>query len=503
MGSTEQSSNLKFKTVLVTGVTGYIGGRLVPRLLAAGYHVRVLVRGDKDRLANRAWSDEVEIVTGNVLEAETLPAAMQGIDVAYYFIHSMSGSNEFGERDRQAAHNFGQAAANASVNRIIYLGGLGAEDAELSEHLRSRHETGNVLRESGLPVTEFRAAIVVGSGSVSFEMIRHLTERVPLMICPSWVYTKVQPIAVFDLLDYLVAALKTPSSIGEIIEIGGSEVLTYGAMMLEYAQVRGLRRKLLPIPLLTPHLSSLWVHLVTPIPAKIAQPLIRGLRNEVIVRNDKSKQLFPEIQPATYRAAVERALRRIREGDVETVWFDAISSSQGDQTLSNFVDEQGMFIENREIHVNASSENIYRAFTSIGGDQGWPPHTWLWQLRGILDRMVGGIGLRRGRRHPSDLRMGDALDFWRVEDIELVHFLLLRAEMKVPGGAWLRFVTKPCEEGGAYLRQTAFFAPKGLWGFLYWYSVYPLHGLVFSGMINNIAQRAENLAKLPLESDSE
>jgi hypothetical protein len=378
---------------------------------------------------------------------------------------------------------------------------LGAEGAELSEHLRSRQETGDILRESDLPVTEFRAAIVVGSGSVSFEMIRHLTERVPIMICPSWVYTKVQPIAIFDLLDYLVAALETPSSAGKIIEIGGSEVLTYGDMMLEYAQERGLRRKLLPVPLLTPYLSSLWVHLVTPIPAKIAQPLIKGLRNEVIVRDDSAKHLFPEIQPTTYRIAVKRALRRIREGDVETVWFDATSSSQGDRRLNNFVEEQGMFIEKRETYVNASSDNTYRAFTSLGGDQGWPPHTWLWQLRGIIDRLLGGIGLRRGRRHPNDLRKGDALDFWRVEDIEVGHFLLLRAEMKVPGRAWLRFVTKPCENGGAYLTQTAFFAPKGLWGLLYWYSVYPLHGLVFPGMLHNIAQRAENLIELPVGND--
>lgn len=488
-------SDRAIQTVLVTGATGYIGGRLIPSLLEQGYQVRVLVRGDGKRLEGRSWADSVEIISGDVLKPETLPAAMTGVDAAYYLIHSMSGSEKFSSRDRKAAKNFGEAAADARVDRIIYLGGLGDEDSNLSEHLRSRQETGEVLRESGVSVTEFRAAIVVGSGSVSFEMIRHLTERIPIMICPKWVYTKVQPIAVSDLLHYLTSALEVPQSRDEIIEIGGADVLSYGEMMLEYARERELWRKLVPVPLLTPYLSSRWVHLVTPIPAKIAQPLIRGLRNEVVVRDDKARRLFPHVQPMDYRSAVKQALRRIREGDVETVWSDAMSSSQRDRSPNTFMEEQGMLIERRNRLVNASPDCTYRAFASLGGERGWPPHTWLWKLRGILDRLVGGSGLRRGRRHPYNLRRGDALDFWRVEDVQPGRCLLLRAEMKVPGRAWLRFVAVPCENGGAHLTQTAFFAPKGLWGLLYWYGVYPLHGIVFPGMINDIAKHAEELSR--------
>lgn len=490
--SNADSLNTPPKAVLVTGVTGYIGGRLIPKLLEKEYRVRVLLRGDKDRLQGRPWLEDVDVVIGDVFQPETLSAAMEGIDAAYYLIHSMGGHKEFGERDRQAAQNFGEAAVEAGVSRLIYLGGLGKEGSNLSEHLRSRHETGDVLRESGVPVTEFRAAIVVGSGSVSFEMIRHLTERIPLMICPKWVYTKVQPIAIFDLLDYLTAALEKPESSGRIIEIGGSSVMTYGDMMLEYARERKLNRKLIPVPFLTPHLSSLWVHLVTPIPAKIAQPLIRGLRSEVIVTDDIAQQLFPEIEPADYRTAVKRALLRIRNGEIETVWHDAFSSSQGDKTPNAFVEEQGLLIEQRERLTDASVESVYRAFATLGGAQGWPPFTWLWQIRGIMDRLVGGSGLRRGRRHPYNLREGDAVDFWRVEDVNVGKRLLLRAEMKVPGRAWLRFVTEPSEDGRTKVTQTALFAPKGFWGLLYWYGVYPLHCIVFPGMINNIVKRAEN-----------
>lgn len=483
------------QTVLVTGVTGYIGGRLIPYLLKAGHNVRVLVRGSKERLADRSWFSQVEVVVADVLKPETLSPAMQDIDLAYYMVHSMRGNQSFHERDRTAAHNFGNAARDAKVARIIYLGGLGKDNDQLSKHLKSRQETGEFLRESGIPVTEFRAAIVVGSGSVSFEMIRHLTERVPIMICPKWVYTKIQPIAIFDLLDYLVAALETPESTGKIIEIGGADVITYGDMMLVYAEERKLARKLVPVPLLTPYLSSLWVHLVTPIPSKIARPLIKGLRNEVIVTNDEAQRLFPHIQPADYATALKRALLRIRNGEVETVWSDAISSSLGDRAPYTFVAEQGMYIDHNERQVNADTADVYRAFATLGGKQGWPPYTWLWKVRGIIDRMVGGSGLRRGRRDPMHLRAGDALDFWRVEDVKEGESLLLRAEMKLPGRAWLRFVTEQCDDGTTLLQQTAFFAPKGLFGFIYWWIVYPLHKIVFPGMINNLVERAEAFHK--------
>lgn len=478
------------RIVLVTGVTGYVGGRLAPHLLEAGYRVRCLAR-DPARLQGRPWLEEVEVVQGDVLKPAALQTAMQGVEAAYYLIHSMSGSVDFHQRDLMAARNFGDAARAAGVRRIIYLGGLGDPEADLSQHLRSRQQTGQALREAGVPVTEFRAAIIVGSGSVSFEMIRYLTERIPVMICPQWVYTRVQPISIRNVLEYLVAALETPESRDRIIEIGGSDVLTYGDMMLGYAEVRGLRRVLLPVPVLTPRLSSHWVHWMTPIPADIARPLIEGLRNEVLVRDDTARRLFPDIQPMDYQTAVRLALAGLEASQVETAWSDALVTSQGDVPPLILTIQDGMIIESRRRAVRASSSEVYRIFTGLGGERGWLYANWAWRLRGILDRLVGGVGLRRGRRHPNDVRAGDALDFWRVEAVEPDHLLRLRAEMKVPGDAWLQFEAAPQAEGETLLVQTAFFAPKGLLGFLYWYLLYPLHGLIFSGMIRNIARWAE------------
>jgi uncharacterized protein YbjT (DUF2867 family) len=463
---------------------------LVPRLLQAGYRVRCLVR-DPARLQGRPWLEQVEVVQGDVIEPKTLTAAMQGVDAAYYLIHSMSGHTDFHRRDLIAAQGFGAAAKSADVRHIIYLGGLGDPEVDLSQHLRSRQETGQALQEAGVPVTEFRAAIVVGSGSVSFEMIRYLTERIPVMICPRWVFTRVQPIGIQDVLEYLVAALETPQSAGRIIEIGGADVLTYGDMLLGYAQVRGLRRVLLPVPVLTPRLSSHWVHWMTPIPADIARPLIEGLRNEVIVRDKAARQLFPQIQPMGYQAAVQSALASLAASQVETAWSDALRTSQGDVPPRVLTIRDGMIIETRRRVVRASAQAVYRAFTGLGGERGWLYANWAWRLRGILDRLVGGAGFRRGRRHPDDVRAGDALDFWRVEEAESDRLLRLRAEMKVPGDAWLQFEAKPQSGAETLLVQTAFFAPKGLLGFLYWYVLYPIHALVFSGMIRNLARWAE------------
>ena len=479
--------------VLVTGATGYVGGRLVPLLLERGYRVRVLAR-DRDRLEGRSWLDRVELVVGDVLDPATLPAALDGVDAAYYLIHSMGRSGNFGRRDLRAARHFAEAAVDQRVERIIYLGGLGKPGTELSEHLRSRHETGAALREAGVPVTEFRASIIVGSGSVSFEMLRSLTERLPVMICPRWVYTRTQPIAIDDALTYLVAALDTPESQGQIIEIGGRDVLTYRDMMLTYARLRGLRRFIIPVPLLTPRLSSYWVHLVTPIPSTIAQPLIKGLSVEVVVTDDRARRLFPQITPMDYETAVARALASLEASDVETSWSDALVSSQGDTRPFIFTTQDGMLIEQRQQVVDAPPAIVYAEFAGLGGRKGWLAWNQLWRLRGAADRLVGGVGFRRGRRHPIDLRVGDAVDFWRVEAVEADRLVRLRAEMKVPGRAWLQFQAETLGARRTRLIQTAYFAPKGLFGLLYWYLLYPIHGFIFSRLIRELAEGAATKA---------
>ncbi len=507
-------NNVADPLILVTGVTGYVGGRLVPRLLAEGYRLRVLVRGRPERLRGRSWRDDVDIVVGDVLKPDDLAKAMDGVSVAYYLIHSMRGNDEFSQRDVQAAENFAGAAAAAGVERIIYLGGLGDPDANLSEHLRSRQETGSALRQAGVPVTEFRAGMIVGSGSLSFEMVRDLTERLPVMICPRWVFSRTQPVAIGDVLAYLVTALRTEDSVDQIIEIGGPDVLTYADMMRGYARVRGLRRLIIPVPVLTPSLSSFWVHWITPVSASIARPLIEGLRNELVVRDDLARRLFPDIEPISYEGAVKLALQRMEEGRIETIWSDAMASSRGDREAVLLAHEQGMLIERRRQLVAASPESVFQVFSGIGGERGWPVYTSLWRLRGALDRLVGGVGMRRGRRHPDHIRQGDALDFWRVEAVEPGRLMRLRAEMKLPGDAWLQFEARPIEgdetsdgasaddagdheagaaSAGSELIQTAYFASRGLFGQLYWYSLYPVHGLIFGKMVERLGQQAEQL----------
>ena len=482
------ASTIDDPLILVTGATGYVGGRLVPRLLGAGRRVRVLVR-DPRRLEGRDWAEHVDVVAGDVLRPETLAASLEGVDVAYYLVHSMAKGEGFHERDLVAARAFASAALAAGVSRLIYLGGLGDPAADLSRHLRSRQETGEALREAGVPVTEFRAAVVVGSGSISFEMIRYLTERVPVMVCPQWVYTRVQPIAVDDLLRYLVSALDVPESAGRVVEVGGTDVLTYGEMMLGYARARGLRRRLQPVPVLTPKLSSYWVHLVTPIPSTMARPLIEGLRNETIVREQGAHDLFPAIHPVGYDTAVRAAVASLDTGEVETSWADALVTSEGDVQPRVLTTQEGKLIERRQALVAATPEETFAVLCTIGGRRGYRAWDWAWELRGAADRLVGGVGLRRGRRDPDDLRVGDALDFWRVEAVEPGRLLCLRAEMKVPGAAWLQFETLP-RDGGTLLVQTAYFAPRGVPGLAYWYALLPVHSRIFSGMIAALAAEA-------------
>jgi uncharacterized protein YbjT (DUF2867 family) len=478
--------------ILVTGANGYVGGRLVPQLLARGHAVRCMVR-DAARLQGRTWADRVEIVVGDVLAPASLVPALEGIDVAYYLVHSLGTGRDFHDHDLRAAQAFGEAAASAGVARLIYLGGLGDASDALSEHLRSRQDTGTALSSAGVPVTEFRAAVIVGSGSVSFEMIRYLAERVPVMICPSWVYTRIQPIAIRDVIQYLVDAIDTPESAARVVEIGGSDVLTYREMMTGYARQRGLRRWLVPVPLLTPRLSSYWVHLVTPIPADIARPLIEGLRNEVVVRDDSARRIFPHIAPVAYAEAVRRALVNLDGANVETAWSDALTSSRLSSEPVVLTTLEGLTLERRTIAVQAPPERAYDVISALGGATGWLRLNWAWQLRGLFDRLIGGVGMRRGRRDPHELRVGDAVDFWRVEAVEPGRLLRLRAEMKVPGRAWLEFQVRPHTgaDTGATIVQTAYFAPKGLFGVLYWYALYPVHLVIFGGMIREIARRAE------------
>jgi uncharacterized protein YbjT (DUF2867 family) len=494
--------------VLVTGATGYVGGRLVPRLLERGHAVRVLVR-DPSRLSADRWPG-VEVVRGDVLDPATLEPALAGCDLTFYLVHAMAGGEHgFAERDRRAAEQFAAAAARAGVSRLIYLGGLGDPGAGLSPHLVSRQQTGAALASAGVPVVELRAAVIVGSGSISFEMIRYLVERVPVLIAPRWTATRCQPIAIRDVLAYLLAAAALPDDdvgAGRIVDIGGRDVLTYGQMMLACARVRGLRRWLVNVPVLTPRLSSLWVDLVTPIPAALARPLIEGLRSEVVVRGDLARTLFPGVVPLGYEEAVRLAFDRDRAGALETVWSGSSSSSRDRAPqLVDSSQREGLIVERRELRVAAAAEDVYAVFAGLGGRRGWLYGDALWAFRGLLDRLVGGPGMRRGRRDPDELRAGDACDFWRVLSAQPGRHVRLGAEMKLPGRAWLELSVEPApraadtraratSEAGtpcSLLRTAAIFEPRGLPGLAYWYALLPAHKLLFAGLVREIARRAE------------
>jgi uncharacterized protein YbjT (DUF2867 family) len=478
--------------ILLTGATGYIGGRLLHRLEAANFTVRCLARRPEVLLGKVAG--ETEVLQGDVLDRASLDRALVGIDVAYYLVHSMGASGAFEETDREAAIRFGQAAKAAGLRRVIYVGGLGRDDESLSPHLRSRHEVGHLLRESGVGVIEFRASVVIGSGSLSFEMIRALVERLPFMIAPKWVSVKAQPISIDDLLAYLLLALPLPPDKDGIYEIGGADCVSYGDLMREYSRQRGLHVRMLPVPFLTPYLSSLWLGLVTPLYARVGRKLITSLIHSTVVRDPKALEVFP-LKPVSVAEAVRKALAKEDLEFVETRWSDALSSLGTPRSYGG-VRFGTRLVDSRTIRVAAPAASCFGPIQVIGGETGWYRFNWLWRLRGFLDLLVGGPGMRRGRHHPFLLEVGDTLDFWRVEEFVPDQKLRLFAEMNLPGRAWLEFEVT-AEGDHTSIRQTAIFDPIGWLGRAYWYGIYPLHDLIFGGMLKAIGQAAEqhNLRK--------
>lgn len=486
---------------LVTGATGYIGGRLVPALLDAGYRVRCMARSP-GKLRDHPWAGDVEVVQGDVTDPGSLDEPLRGVDVAYYLVHGLRSGASFEEADREAATAFAERASAAGVGRIVYLGGLtpvAVPGHELSPHLRSRAEVGEIFLRAPVPATVLRAAVVIGSGSASFEMLRYLTERLPVMVTPSWVSTRVQPIAVGDVLRYLVGSARMPADVNRSFDIGGPDVVTYELMMRRYAEVARLpRRLILGVPMLTPRLSSLWIGLVTPVPPSLARPLAESLRHEVVCREHDIARYVPDPPggPTGLDEALKLALQRVRDAQVATRWSSAAPPGAPSDPLPTDPDWAGgsLYTDRRSLDVDASPQDLWRVIEGIGGDNGWYSFPLAWAVRGWLDRLVGGVGLRRGRRDAARLRVGDSLDFWRVEEIEPGRLLRLRAEMRLPGLAWLEMCAEWGEGGRTRYRQRALFHPRGLLGHVYWWSVSPFHAVVFGGMARNIARAAEKAA---------
>ncbi|WP_261565439.1 SDR family oxidoreductase [Frankia gtarii] len=549
--------------ILVTGATGYIGGRLAPRLLDQGHDVRAMTR-DPARLRDVPWADRAQVVEADARDPASLPATMAGIDVAYYLIHSIDSGGDFATVDREAASAFAAAARSAGVRRIVYLGGLSPADdgGGLSAHLSSRQEVARILLDSGVPTVVLRAAIIIGSGSASFEMLRYLTERLPVMLTPRWVRTRIQPIAVRDVLYYLIGALRVPAEVNQSFDVGGPDILTYAEMMQRFAAVEGLRRRvIIPVPVLSPGLSSLWVGVVTPVPKAIAKPLVQSLRSEVVVRDTRAiRQWIPDppdgLMP--FDTAASYALARVRERGVETRWSTAVwptrssvrsrwpaaspepavtppagaqlagiaqsggalppptpgtaAAERGGVTCASRppseptpADPQwtggALYVDERSMSVAAPSGRLWQVIEGIGGENGWYSWPLAWSARGWLDTVLGGVGLRRGRRDPQRVHVGEALDFWRVEEIEPGRLLRLRAEMKMPGDGWLELRAAVDDDGATVYRQRAIFLPRGLPGQLYWWAVSPFHAAVFGGMLRNIVRTAETTLASPMAAD--
>ena len=477
---------------LVTGATGYIGGRLIPDLLAKGYKVRVLAR-NAIRLKDHTWINDVEVVEGDAFDSKAVEKALKGVDVAYYLMHSLMEKADFESQEIKMAQIFGKAGKKQNIDRIVYLGGIVPAKANLSQHMSARANTGKALRESGVPTIELRAGIVIGSGSASFEMLRHLTERLPFMITPKWLNIRIQPIAVRDVLYYLVGAATIDKKNSGYFDIGGPDIFTYKTMMQKYAEVAGLRKRIIvPVPVMTPKLSSGWVGLVTPVPYTLAKRLVASLKNEVVVGDDRIRKLIPDPKGGltTFKRAVELALVRIKDNQVETRWSDASISWTSSDPLPTDPQWSGgsVYKDVRKLDSKDPVDVVWKRIEAIGGDNGYSTATWAWELRGLADKVTGGVGLRRGRRDPDHLLVGDALDFWRVEKLDRPKTLRLRAEMRMPGLAWLEFLVEPdAKTGGCKITQTATYAPKGLIGHIYWWSVWPMHGIVFPSMIKKMA----------------
>jgi uncharacterized protein YbjT (DUF2867 family) len=477
---------------LVTGATGYIGGRLVPRLLDAGYDVRCLAR-DPAKLRDVPWRDAVEVVRGDVTDAAQVAEALRDVDCAYYLVHSLAAAG-FEETDRRAAKMFADGAKKADVRRIVYLGGLEPPDEVMSPHLRSRREVGELLADSGVDTIVLRAAIILGSGSASFEMLRYLTERLPVMVTPRWVRNRVQPIAVRDVLRHLVAAASAGPEAAGGWDIGGPDVLTYVELMQRYARAAGLRpRIVVPVPVLSPRLSSYWVNLVTPVPGRLARPLVESLRHEMVCTGPPPPWAGSGDEPIPVDTAIALALQRARDAAVETRWSSAQWSGAPSDPLPSDPSWAGgsLYVDERAVEVDAPPERLWRVIESVGGDNGWYSYPLLWGLRGQIDRLLGGVGLSRGRRDPDRLAIGDSLDWWRVEDLDRQRLLRLRAEMRVPGLAWLEMRVETRDSSPPVYRQRAIFYPRGLAGHVYWWVVAPFHGLVFGGMLRKIKAAAE------------
>lgn len=471
--------------ILVTGATGYIGGRLWRKLEESGVSVRCMAR-DPLSLSDKI-GETTTVVQADIFSVSSLERALEGIETAYYLIHSMGSAGNFEDADREGARNFAQAAERAGVKRVIYLGGLGNAEEELSPHLRSRHEVGEILRSADTEVLELRASIVLGAGSLSFEMIRALVDRLPVMITPRWVEVDAQPIGIDDLLAYLIESITVPLAESRVFEIGGPERLSYGQLMNEYAEIKGLKRFMIRVPVLTPRLSSLWLGLVTPLYARIGKKLIESIVHPTIVRDQSALDTF-KVRPITVKESITRAISEGERQAAQTRWSDSVSSG-GEPKQWTDVSFGEQLQDSRSVNVNTEPALAFLPIQKIGGEEGWYACNWLWSLRGFLDLLIGGVGVRRGRTHPVNIGVGDALDFWRVEAFEQDKRLLLRAEMKLPGKAWLEFVVEESEEG-SMIRQTASFDPAGWMGTAYWYLISPLHGIVFSRMLRSIADKS-------------